>query len=72
MFVHYAEVFFTEGTENRVQCSESRGVHYIEVCLQQKSMWETKNRANKRCSQHRDVTVNSMANIVRADTKLLF
>ena len=34
--VHYMEVFFDEGTKNRVHCSELGGVHYIEVLLQQK------------------------------------
>ncbi len=39
--VHYVEVFFTSRTENRVHCSELGGVHYIEVCLQQKSIGGT-------------------------------
>jgi hypothetical protein len=39
--VHYVEVFFTARTENRVHCSELGGVHYIEVCLQQKSIGGT-------------------------------
>ncbi len=40
--VHYKEVFFDEGTRNSVHCSELGGVHYIEVCLQQKSIGGTK------------------------------
>ncbi len=39
--VHYVEVFFTARTENLVHCSELGGVHYIEVCLQQKSIGGT-------------------------------
>ena len=35
-FVHYIEVFSDEETKKSVQCSELGGVHYIEVCLQQK------------------------------------
>ena len=35
-FVHYIEVFCDGGTKKSVQCSELGGVHYIEVCLQQK------------------------------------
>ena len=31
VFVHYAKVFFAEGAENRVHCSELRDAHYIEV-----------------------------------------
>ena len=36
--VHYIEVFSTERTKNRVHCSELRGVHYIEICFQQKTI----------------------------------
>ena len=35
------EVFFSTRTENRVHCSEFGGVHYIEVCLQQKTVGGT-------------------------------
>ena len=36
--VHYIEAFFTIRTKKSVHCSELRGVHYIEVYLQQKSI----------------------------------
>jgi hypothetical protein len=37
-YVHYIEVFFAEGTNKSVHCSELGDVHYIEVRLQQNSI----------------------------------
>jgi len=42
--VHYAEVFFAEGTKKSVHCSELGGVHYVEVHLQPKSIGGTETR----------------------------
>ena len=35
-YINHTEVFFVEVTEKSVHCSDLRGVHYIEICLQQK------------------------------------
>ncbi len=42
--------FFAEGTKNCVHWSELRGVHYVEVCLQRKSIGGPKMYSNRGCS----------------------
>lgn len=59
IFAHYAEIFLTKGTRDLVYCKNRLEEH--EQRFKQ-----------KKCSQCRNFTVNSMMSIVWAQTTFLF
>ena len=58
--------FFTVGTKNCVHCSELGGVHYIEVCLQQKLVGGTETCVQTRGVHYVEVFTNGGFTVVKS------